>query len=82
MQTSIYHTLAPFVHKQWRWLCVCRFDPWREKTPFVSFIPEILIQVSICDFLKGLHVINGDQVAIKIHEFDPHLENKWVSGQN
>lgn len=67
-------TLAPLVHKQRRWLCVCRLDPGREETPLVSFIPQVLIQVSICNLLKWFNIIDRDQVTIKVHELNPHLK--------
>jgi hypothetical protein len=68
--------LAPLVDKEWRRLCVSWFDPGGEETSFVSLIPQVLVQVGICDLLQGLHVIHRHQVAVQVHELYAHLERR------
>ena len=53
-------------------------DPWREESPLVSLVPEVLIQVGVCYFLQRLHVVHGDQVAVQVHELNPNLHQKIV----
>lgn len=67
-------TLAPLVYQQWRRLCVSRFDPRWEKPALVSLIPQVLIQVSICDLLQRLHIIHRHKVTVQVHKLDAHLE--------
>lgn len=67
-------TLAPLVDEQWWWFGVCWFDPWWEQTPFVCLVPQVLIQVSVCDLLQWLHIVHGHQVAVQVHELDTHLQ--------
>ena len=57
------HTLAPLVHEQWWRFSVCWFDPWREEPSFVCLVPEVLVQVGICDLLQGLHIVHRDKVT-------------------
>ena len=35
--------------------------------------PEILIKIRIGDLLKGFYVIDGDEMAVQIHEFYTNL---------
>jgi hypothetical protein len=65
--------LTPLVNKQWRWLCVSRLDPGWEKTAFICFIPQVLVQVSISYFLQWFHIIHWYKVAIEIHKLNAHL---------
>lgn len=76
MESKSPLTLAPLVHQQWGWLSVSRFDPRREEPSLVSLIPQVLIQISICDLLQGLNIINRDQVAVEIHELNSHLKKE------
>ena len=69
-------TLAPFVGEEWWRLCVGWFDPGREQTPFVSLVPQVLVEVSVCDLLQRLHVIYGYQVTVQVHELYPRLKHK------
>lgn len=69
-------TLAPFVYKQWRRLCVSWFDPGRKKSALVGFIPQILIQVRVSDLLQRFNVIHWYQVTVKVHELNTHLQKK------
>lgn len=73
-------TLAPLVDQQWWWFCVGRFDPGREEASLVSLIPQVLVQVGVCDLLKWFHIVHGHQVAVQIHEFNTHLERKKKYG--
>ena len=70
---QVIDSLAPLVGEKWGWLWVCRFDPWREKLPFVSLVPEVLVQVSVGDLLQRLHVVHRNEVGVEIHELDPRL---------
>jgi hypothetical protein len=36
-------------------------------------LPKILVQVGVRDFLQGLHIVNRDEVTVKVHELDAHL---------
>lgn len=65
--------MTPFVDEE-RWgFGIGRFDPWREQASLVSLVPKILVQVSVGDLLQWLDVINGNQVAVQVHELDPHF---------
>ena len=72
-------TITPFVDKQWRRLRVGRLDPRREQASLVSLIPEVLIQVGICDLLQGLNIIRRYDMAIKIHELNADLHSTRTS---
>ena len=66
-------TLAPLVCKQWWGLCVSWLDPMGEEPAFVSLVPQVLVQVSVCDLLQGLNIIHRHQVAVQVHELYAHL---------
>lgn len=66
-------TLAPFVDKQRRWLSVSRFDPGREETSLISFIPQVLVQIGISDLFQGLHIIHWYQMTVQVHELNANL---------
>lgn len=66
-------TLTPLVHKDRRWFRVGWLDPWREKSPLVCLIPQVLVQVGICDFLQRLYVVYRNQVTVQVHELNPDL---------
>ena len=70
---QVIDSLAPLVGEKWGWFWVCRFDPWREKLPFVSLVPEVLVQVSVGDLLQRLHVVHRNEVGVEIHELDASL---------
>ncbi len=36
-------------------------------------LPKVLIQVGVSDLLKGLHVVDGNEVAVQVHKLDAHL---------
>ena len=57
-------TLAPLVHEQWWWLGVRWFDPRGKESPLVCLVPEVLVQVGVCDLLQWLHIIYWDQVTV------------------
>lgn len=71
-------TLAPLVHQQGRWLCVSWLDPGREEPPLVCLVPQILVQVGICDLLQGLHIVHRNKVAVEVHELNAHLAKKEI----
>lgn len=66
-------TLAPLVDQQWWWFSVSRFDPGREQASLVRLIPQVLIQVGICDLLQGLHIVHRHQMAVQVHKLNTHL---------
>ncbi len=67
-------TLAPLVDQQWWWFSVSWFDPGREEASLVCLVPQVLVQVGICDLLQGLHIIHGHQMTVQVHELDTHLQ--------
>lgn len=69
-------TLAPLVDQQWWWFSVSRFDPGWEEASLVCLVPQVLVKVSICDLLQGLHVIHRHQMTVQVHELDANLEKK------
>lgn len=68
-------TLAPLVDQQWWWFSVSWFDPGWKQASFVCLVPQVLIQVGVCDLLQGLHIVHWHQVAVQVHEFNTHLQN-------
>lgn len=67
-------TLAPLVDQQRWWFCVSRFYPGREEASLVGLVPQVLVQVGVCDLLQRFHIIHGDQVAVQVHKLNSHLE--------
>ena len=81
MRTKRRRTLAPLVgEERWR-LSVGGFDPGREQTPLISLVPQVLVEVSVCDLLERLHVIHRHQVAVQIHELYPRLKQTQYNHQ-
>eukprot|EP00123_Amoebidium_parasiticum_P018099 comp24100_c1_seq1/m.43516 comp24100_c1_seq1/g.43516 ORF comp24100_c1_seq1/g.43516 comp24100_c1_seq1/m.43516 type:complete len:578 (+) comp24100_c1_seq1:3557-5290(+) len=70
---QVIDALAPLVHEEWWGLCVCGLDPWREQPAFVGLIPEVLVEVCIRDLFERLNLVDGDEVAVEIHELDLDL---------
>lgn len=66
-------TLAPLVHQQRRGFSVSRFDPRREESSLVSLIPQVLIQIGICNLFQGFNIVNRNQVTVEVHELNTHL---------
>ena len=52
---------------------VCRLDPVREKIPFVSLIPEVLVQVSVGDLLQRLDIVDWNDVRVKVHKLNSNF---------
>ena len=71
-------TLTPLVDEQWRWFGVGGLDPGWEQTPFVRLVPQILIQVGICDLLQRLNIIHRHQVTVEVHEFNANLQQTTI----
>ena len=65
--------MAPLVDQQWRRFSVSRFDPWREQSPLVSLIQQILIKICISYLLQWLNVVHWYQVTVQIHELYSNL---------
>ena len=61
------------VHEQRRRLRVCGLDPSREEPTLVRLVPEVLVQISVCDLLEGLDVVHWNQVRVHVHELDLNL---------
>ena len=55
--------LAPLVDEQRGRLAVAGLDPAGEQVPLVRFVPQVLVQVRVRDFLQGLDLVHWDQVA-------------------
>jgi hypothetical protein len=70
---QVVDALAPLVHEKRRWFGVAGFDPVGEESPLVGFVPEVLIKVGISDFFEGVHIIDGHQVRVEVHELEPDL---------
>lgn len=66
-------TLAPLVDQQWWGFSVSRFDPGWEQTPLVRLVPQVLVEVGICDLLQGLNIIHRHQVTVQVHELNTNL---------
>ena len=59
---EVVYALAPFIHeKGWR-LRITGFDPVREESSLICFVPEILIQIGVGDLLEGVNVVHGHKV--------------------
>ena len=39
----------------------------------VKDVPEVLVQVGVCDLLQWLNLIHWDQVAVQVHKLDGNL---------
>ena len=77
--SQVIQTLAPFVHEQGRRLLVSRLDPVGEQVTLVCLIPQILVQVSVCDFLQWLDIIDWNDMRVEIHELDSHFFERSVA---
>jgi len=77
--SQVVQTLAPFVHQQGRRLLVSRLHPVGEQVALVSLIPQILVQVGVCDFLQWLDIIDWNDMRVEIHELDSHLFERSVA---
>lgn len=67
-------TLTPLVDQQRGWFSVGRFDPGWEQASLVCFVPQVLIEVGVCDLLQWLNIVHRHQVAVQVHELDTHLQ--------
>mmetsp|Transcript_38034 Transcript_38034/g.88956 ORF Transcript_38034/g.88956 Transcript_38034/m.88956 type:complete len:243 (-) Transcript_38034:2942-3670(-) len=59
---QVIDALAPLVDKQWCWLSVGRLDPVGEEVAVISLIPQVLVQVGICDLLQRLDLVARHQM--------------------
>jgi hypothetical protein len=57
---EVVDTLAVFIEQQWWWLVVCGLDPVREQSTLVSLIPEVLVQIGVCDLFQRVNLVCGD----------------------
>ena len=65
--------MTPLVDEQrWRF-GIGRLDPWWEEASLVGLVPKVLVQIGIRDLLQRLDVVDGDQVAVQVHELDARL---------
>lgn len=55
------------------WEGLTDLDPVGEEMSFIRLVPQVLIQVSVGDFLERFQVIDRDEVAVQVHELDAHL---------
>ena len=70
---EIVESLTPFVDKQRGRLLVGRLDPVREQVSLVGLVPQVLVQVGVCDLLKRLDVVHWDDMGVQVHELNAHL---------
>lgn len=52
---------------------VSGFDPRREEPSLISLVPQVLVQISVCYLLKGLHIVHRHQVRVQVHELNTDL---------
>jgi hypothetical protein len=71
--SEVIDTLAPLIHKQWGRLRVAGLNPAGEEVSLVGLIPQVLIEIGICDLLDRLNVIHGNKMGIKVHELNADL---------
>ena len=50
-------------------------------TPFFVPLPKVLVQVAVSDLLQGLNVVDGNEVAVQVHELNGHLLEAAVGQQ-
>jgi hypothetical protein len=62
--SQIVDSLAPLEDKKWRRLRITGLNPVGEQISFVSLIPQVLIKVSISNFLNRFNVINRNEMRI------------------
>ena len=60
---------TPLVDEQRGRLRVSRLDPGGEEALLVSLVPQVLVQVRVCDLLQRLNLIHRDQVTAQHHSF-------------
>ena len=70
---KVVDSLTPFVEEERWWFSITWFDPIREQMAFVSLVPQVLIKISICDFLKRINFITWNQMTVEIHKFNIHF---------
>ena len=61
---QVVDACAPLVHQERRRLQISWLDPVGKQVALVSLIPQVLVQVGICDLLQGLNLIHGDEVTV------------------
>lgn len=69
-------TLAPLVDQEWWRFSVGGFDPRWEEASFVRLVPQVLVQVGVCNLLQGLYIVHRHQVTVQVHELDTHLQRR------
>ena len=62
--SEVIDALAPLIDKQWGRLRVAGLNPARKEIPLVSLIPQVLVEIGICDLLDRLNVIHRDKVGV------------------
>ncbi len=76
---QVVDACAPLIHQEgWR-LQVCWLHPVGEEVALVSLVPQVLVQVCICDLLQRLNLIHRDEVTIQVHELNGHLQTTDTS---
>jgi hypothetical protein len=70
---QIINPLTELIHQQWWRLRITRLYPVGEEVPLIGFIPEVLVEVGVGDFLQRVDVVAGDEVAVEVHELDADL---------
>ena len=70
---EVVDSLTPFVEEERWWLSITWLDPVREQMAFVSLVPQVLVKISICYFLKRINFITWNQMTVEIHKFNIHF---------
>jgi hypothetical protein len=65
---QVVDALTIFIEKEGRWLSIAGFYPVGEQPSLVGFIPKILVEICVSDFLKRVYFVGRNEMAIKIHE--------------
>ena len=71
--SEVIDALAPLIDEQWGRLRVTGLNPAGEEVPLVSLIPQVLVEIGICDLLDRLNVIHRDEVRVEVHELNADL---------
>lgn len=62
----------------WR-LDVAGLNPVGEQASLVCLVPQVLVEVSVCDLLKWLNVVDWNQMSVQIHKLDTDLFERSVA---
>ncbi len=66
---EVVHALSELVHEHGRGFGVGRLHPIREQMTLIGLVPQVLIQIRVCDLLERLDVVHRDQVTVQIHDY-------------